>query len=386
MEVPTDLEKTVLSPEQSALEIEWSESHHSTFHYIWLRDNCSQSRNDNGQRLIEIADIPPDIRPSSTKLIEHRKIEDSKIEITWTDGQISHYPVSWLIEHCYSTTKQISITKKKIRNQKTLKLWDSELMKTLPRVYYEDIYANDEALKNWLEMTKDYGFAILHGVPSELDFLENVVKLFGDIWETNYGSIFDVRTVAKPNNLAYTNLALSLHTDNPYKENVPSLQLLHCLSSSVNGGDSILADGLYIAETLHEKEREKFELLSTVPISFRWYDEKNNQTAKKPVIKLDNEGKIEAIHFNNRAAAPFNLPRDLMESYYDAYRTFAQMLENPKYHIRFRMGPGDLFIVDNLRVLHGRTKFDCAGIRHLRGCYADRDDLHNKIRTLEKGQ
>ena len=49
-----------------------------------------------------------------------------------------------------------------------------------------------------------------------------------------------------------------------------------------------------------------------------------------------------------------------------------------------RLEAGDLFIVDNRRVLHGRTAYDpTGGTRHLQGCYADIDGLHSTIRVLE---
>ena len=40
---------------------------------------------------------------------------------------------------------------------------------------------------------------------------------------------------------------------------------------------------------------------------------------------------------------------------------------------------------DNLRLLHGRTKFDPnTGFRHLQGCYIDHDVTEGKLRRLVK--
>ena len=74
-----------------------------------------------------------------------------------------------------------------------------------------------------------------------------------------------------------------------------------------------------------------------------------------------------------------------MEPFYDAYQTFASMLESPEFQVRFKLDPGDLYIVDNTRVLHGRTKFSSGGKRHLQGCYADRDALLSRLRVLSIG-
>ena len=41
-------------------------------------------------------------------------------------------------------------------------------------------------------------------------------------------------------------------------------------------------------------------------------------------------------------------------------------------------------LVDNLRVLHGRTGYSEAGERHLQGCYADRDGLRSRLAVLSR--
>ena len=54
---------------------------------------------------------------------------------------------------------------------------------------------------------------------------------------------------------------------------------------------------------------------------------------------------------------------------------FSEILQRSELNLQFKMESGDLFIVDNRRVLHGRTGFAGSGGRHLQGCYADRDAL-----------
>ena len=80
-------------------------------------------------------------------------------------------------------------------------------------------------------------------LPSESGALCKVAELFGYVRETNYGRWFEVRAEVNPNNLAYTNLGLQAHTDNPYRDPVPTMQILACLENTVEGGDSIVVDG-----------------------------------------------------------------------------------------------------------------------------------------------
>ena len=46
-----------------------------------------------------------------------------------------------------------------------------------------------------------------------------------------------------------------------------------------------------------------------------------------------------------------------MADYYAAYRRFAELIEDPAMEVTFKLKPGELFIVDNTRVLHARKSF-----------------------------
>ena len=49
--------------------------------------------------------------------------------------------------------------------------------------------------------------------------------------------------------------------------------------------------------------------------------------------------------------------------------------------IRFKLEPGDLLTFDNWRVLHGRQAYQpSTGMRHLQGCYVDRDEVLSRLR------
>ena len=100
------------------------------------------------------------------------------------------------------------------------------------------------------------------------------------------------------------------------------------------------------------------------------------------MIKLSPDHELIAIHFNNRSIAPItDVPYNDMLNYYKAYRKFSKIIDDPKMAIKFKLKPGDCFIVDNTRVLHARTAYSGTGSRLLQGCYADKDELLSKIST-----
>ena len=52
-----------------------------------------------------------------------------------------------------------------------------------------------------------------------------------------------------------------------------------------------------------------------------------------------------------------------------------------------KLGSGELAFIDNRRVLHGRRSFILAnGLRHIRTCYTEREELLSSIRMLERAR
>jgi len=155
--------------------------------------------------------------------------------------------------------------------------------------------------------------------------------------------------------------------------------------SEAPGGDSILVDGFAAAEQLRTWAPEQFELLTRVPANFRFADRDADLQARTPLISVGFEGRIAAVHFNNRSFAGIDVPVDLIEPWYEAYRNFAQILKQPERALVFRLAPGDLLVMQNERALHGRTAFDAnLGRRHLQGCYVDKDGLESRMRVLRR--
>jgi [2-(trimethylamino)ethyl]phosphonate dioxygenase len=281
------------------LAIRWADGHASRFHAIWLRDGClcpACAHPGTGQRLLETAAIPDGVALASARLTP-----GGDIEATWaSDGHPSLYPAAWLRRHCYCDADRPGGRRRPS--------WRAEGRPGLPEARHADVAADPSALRDWLAAIDAYGFALLRGVPTVPGEVCRVAELFGYVRETNYGRLFDVRSVLNPNNLAYTGLGLSCHTDNPYRDPVPTLQLLHCLSSSAEGGDSALVDGFEVAERLRATRPDQFDLLARLPVRFRFRDAEAELTAEHPVITLDARGEVAAIRLNNRAKAPLAVP------------------------------------------------------------------------------
>ena len=218
--------------------------------------------------------------------------------------------------------------------------------------------------------------------------LFQVVALFGFVRETNYGRHFEVRTEVNPTNLAFTGLGLQAHTDNPYRDPVPTVQVLYCLESSAAGGENMVVDGFRVAERLREESPASFDLLCSYCARFEYAGEDGVVLrSRRPMIELAPDGELIAVRFNNRSAAAItDVPFEKMEAYYAAYRRMGELIDDPAMEVSFRLNPGECFVIDNTRVLHARKAYSGTGTRWLQGCYADKDGLLSKLAALQRAE
>lgn len=252
------------------------------------------------------------------------------------------------------------------------------------RFDYDDYRGDDDCRRRCLLHVARHGWALLTGVPAREGEVEAVVRSFGFVRETNYGRVFDVRSKASVTNLADTARALEPHTDNPYRDPAPGLQLLHCLAASAEGGATRLVDGLAITETLRAEHPLVFAMLALIPVRFGWGDGANSLQVVKPVIDVAQDGTFAAIRYNNRAFRWVEGSAENRADWRPAIATLAALINAPEHGISLKLAPGDCLIMDNARILHGRTAFanGTKVARHLQGAYADRDGLLSTLAVL----
>jgi gamma-butyrobetaine hydroxylase len=350
------------------------------FHALWLRDNARDEKTRspaNGQRLITILDIPAET------VIAEARAADGILSLRFEpEGKVVDYDGQWLAGHAYDRPH----AREPGWTDTGVERWDSRLLNQVPSESWNNVTSDRRALGRWLAAVRRYGFAVMTDTPTEPGTLCKVAELFGYVRETNYGRWFEVRAEVNPNNLAYTNLGLQAHTDNPYRDPVPTLQILACLENSVEGGDSIVVDGFRVVERLKSENPRWFEVLSRHAARFAYEGSVGVRLrSKRPMIELGPDGELIAVRFNNRSlAAAKDVPYEEMADYYAAYRHFAELIEDPAMAVSFKLKPGELFIVDNTRVLHARKSFSGTGKRWLQGCYADKDGLYSTLTAIEE--
>jgi len=340
---------------------------------IWLRDNCrcTECRDPrNGQKLFGITDLP------AQPVVLDARLDGADVIVDFAPEHRGVYPLTWLDAIERGTTDDGRTESGKV-------LWEAaDLDGRLPTASWQRYLDEPSERLRVLQSVRELGFALLQDVPTVSRAVLDVAATFGYVRTTNYGDLFDVRVEANPNNLAFTSSRITPHTDNPYRDPVPTIQLLHCLQNAAVGGDSGLVDGFRAAALLRAEQPEAFAVLTSTPVPFQFADADTVLLAERPMIDVDGHGRIREVRFNNRSIQPMLLPAEQIVAFYDAYRAFAELIDRPELCLNFRLQPGDCLIFDNVRLLHARTAYAESGARHLQGCYADLDSLYSAEAVL----
>ncbi|HEX3791715.1 MAG TPA: TauD/TfdA family dioxygenase [Pseudonocardiaceae bacterium] len=342
---------------------------------IWLRDNCHcpECRHPgNGQKLHGITDLPAGVG------VAEQWDEGEHIRVRFTpDGHVGTLPRELIAR---ATAGELPADE---RTEQAKQTWLPAELDTLPQADWADYQADPQNRIDALNSILSQGFLLLHGVPTVPGQVLDVATSFGFVRHTNYGDLFDVRVEQNPVNLAFTALPITPHTDNPYRDPVPTLQLLHCLHNDAEGGNSGLVDGFRAAAMLREHNHAAFDTLTHTAVTFAFESADAALSATRPMIGTDPYGRIREVRFNNRSLQPVPVGPDT-EDFYAAHRAFAEVLQRPELQLTLHLAPGDCLVFDNTRVLHARTAFGSTGRRHLQGCYADLDSLASTITLLRK--
>ncbi|MAS08198.1 MAG: gamma-butyrobetaine hydroxylase [Ahrensia sp.] len=358
------------------LRVTFDDGTQAHYPYPWLRDNCPSAWHPETQeRMHDLLAIPPGLAARDAA------IEDGHLAVAWEGEElVSRFPLAWLAEHAPGRPFADPA-------DRPPHIWRAAGMsrQLMPRADAGALMRDDAALSRWLAEARATGLALVDGLADDPEAGMAVARRIGFLRETNFGTVFEVKSKPNPNNLAYTAVALPLHTDLPNQELPPGYQFLHCLANEAVGGGSVFADGFAIAADLRANDPDAFALLSTQSIPFRFHDGEFDIRRRQRVITLDENGAVTEVCWNAHLADMFDMPAETVEAYYMAYRAFMAALRDPVYRIEFALKPGEMVVFDNRRVLHGRAAFDPAtGHRHLRGFYVDRGEFDSRIRVLAR--
>lgn len=366
--------------------VNWANGQQTLLPYIWLRHAQffplmgRPEQPDPREHLLP--EEPTELRVASTT------IEVDELVIHWShDNSTTRHLLSFLRDTCPS--QEI----RQRRNRQPV-LWQAEDAYQFHRFDGIDFESPSGRLNIFAHL-RDYGIALIKNLPTEPGTLESVAEHFGPVRQTHFGSLFDIRS--RPQDRQGTGQDIgatacnsqSPHTDEGWRHGPPGINLFHCLKSHPSGGGaSIFVDGIAAAEALRITHPDSYDLLTTVPLMFvaeRNPEERFRSRAR--VIALDGDDQIRGIRITDRTLPALDLPIDLIEPAYRAIGRFYQLLLTAERTFECLLGPGELVVFDNHRVLHGRRAFDpLAGERWLQQLSVDREEFQNRFRQLTEAE
>ncbi len=341
-------------------------------HPFWLRERV------NGEKFVDKVTQQRLFDP--TKLNENVEIKnvnlsDKFLEVIFNDGTETKLNIQSIIDE-FSNINDVNFIEK-------IK-WDSSL-NNLNNFEFNDNIFEEKLMYDALISFYKYGFVIFKKVPTQNDFIVKFANSIGSIRKTNFGEFFNVKSKPNPNDLAYTSLPLAPHTDNPYRNPVPCIQILHCIENEVSGGYSTLVDGFTVTENLKKDYPDYFKILTEIKVRYQFIDQDIFLEDWSEMIKLDKNQNFKQVRFSPRLDFVPLMDKEKLNLYYAARNKISELYNSDKYRLEFKLVPGDLLMMDNYRLLHGRTSYDAnEGSRFLQGCYIDYDSTEGKLKHLKR--
>ncbi len=356
---------------RTLLEVSWPDGLTHQFHPIWLRERSFEedAKDKTGHRLYEAADLPLDLE------IRHAEITDgAAVDLEFSDRHRCRFALKDLRRAIEHPLPDDLVGERRLWRRDS---WHGHWRDMA------DIANTPLGLSAFFDDLATSGVALVRGLPVEPNGLRCLTDLIGPIRETNWGRIADIRSIQDSYCLSMTGRALEPHVDNPYRLPQPGYIFLHCLRNDAAGGESVLIDGFNVATRLQQEAPQHFETLCSTPVVFGYRDDESILEHYGRLIERRPDGQLARVIFHNRSD---QVPaRDVasLQAYYAARRAYADLIWSPEMQVTFKLQPGEVYVVDNHRILHGRTAFNLdIGERHLRQCYMDRDIVSSRQKIM----
>ncbi|XP_065181170.1 uncharacterized protein LOC135811861 [Sycon ciliatum] len=379
----------------SHVDMMWDDGHSCSVDALWLRDQCmcADCRHpDSLHRNVDTFSLTDDQQHA----INAELSGQDQVCVTWLDGHTSRFATDWLRVHCRQDSQIGGRPLTALEHAAPREPWTAtQLERDLTRVSHDE-FETAAGLSRTLNGLWRHGVALLNDVPCNEGATRAVTSRLGGIARTVYEDLW--RTA--PNDAdgsddrAYSRAYLGLHTDGAFVTQPPAVQVFHsyiagqpvrdehahAAKNKENGsaGESILADGLQAATLLRERHPDTFDYLCRTPLAYQFCTPDVHggagggllhAVAEHPVLRYDALGNFRQVCYNTHHRAP-----QLCSQAHELYRhlrVFHSLLYSDQSVFSVRLQPGSVILVDNLRVLHGRTAF--SGDRVLAGCYLSSD-------------
>jgi len=355
-----------------------------TFHAQWLHD----ARCDIGSQRRAPQAFCQQLNPIH---IQNASVSGSgaktAVNVTWDNGSTTPFPAVWLQVLAPLVAKKLEPIQAGEKPTISKGWLASELV--IPEISYQKIIGNhlshDEflATKAWILDT-----LLLRGSPGIIKIIDlpgvdtstegtQVGNLLTDILKRLFGSVFQhsrrvpdttfkiassydesaTRITELPN---YDTAEILLpHADHSHYDSPARIQGLHAVQGN---SENTFVDAFAAVNTLREEEPNLYDALCRAPYIIgrvaQFYSPPLYQTTVDTAVRMmpGYSDEIKCIRWHPHLAGYLLTPFDDYERARRAHCKFQEIMRRDSHLVKFRLNPGDMYVWDNFRLLHGREQ------------------------------
>ena len=229
-----------------------------------------------------------------------------------------------------------------------------------------------DTLEDINQVFETEGFVLFRTGVRELWILDVLAEHFGSVrggtfWQKNFEVKFDPADPASraiTDSVSQSPTEFPLHTDGSFEKEPPRVFFLQCVQNDLEGyGVSILVDIWQVVERLSQ---QTLKILLETPFQFQRTEKGITAVTSAPILEFN--GISYNIRYRNDRKSKLIPPN---EDTKQALTEFEQItLRQDMQTIKF-LQPGDILMVNNQRMLHGRTALSGSHYRVLRRLWVD---------------
>ena len=204
------------------------------------------------------------------------------------------------------------------------------------------------------------------------DQLIELCRSWGPIFSWPFGEVLELVTHHEPKNYIFTPGSVPLHWDGAFREQVPGVEVFHCLEAPDPGagGETTFVDTPGVLAKAGSETRERWRKIcisystekvvhyggrTSSPLITRHPFQPELETIRWGEPKDEDTSDLNPIQLEVRGADPDSLTQELRRHLY-----------HPDHLYAHRWADNDLVVADNHRLLHGRYAFRSNSPRHIR--------------------
>ena len=222
------------------------------------------------------------------------------------------------------------------------------------------------------EAVEQQGFARLRLGPSRTaleSFVETVAsRRTGTFWGATQDMLYDPQQqVADRQSIAYGAGDLPAHTDGSFETSPPRYLFLQCVEGDITGfGETFVIDGSTVVARLDTADR-----LTLAQPLFTFRRERDGRATEvtAPIVTRAEFGwTVRYRHDASYRIEPASSVAAAARKHFEIAARASTSVSGPALRV------GEVFWIDNARVMHGRTALSGQSRRWVRACWADPTD------------